>query len=88
MTFGNTTLFNGPTLYGIGDYELLSFVTTATGNSETLSFTSQYTLDGQGIGAVIDDVSVDPVVPEPGTLVMLGTGIVGDAAAIRRKLRV
>ncbi len=87
VTWGSQTLFNGPTPdLGSGNYELLTFNVLGTGNSTTLTFTSQYTHNGGGIGAVIDDVSVDTTVPEPSSLIMLGSGVLAAAAGIRRKL--
>ncbi len=87
VTWGSQTLFNGVTPdLGSGNYELLTYNVIGTGGPTNLSFTSQFTFNGGGVGAVIDDVSVDTTVPEPGSLVMLGTGILGVAAGIRRKM--
>lgn len=34
----------------------------------------------------LDDISVSPSVPEPGSLILMGSGILGLAGVIRRKL--
>ena len=61
--------------------ETLTFV--ATGGTTTLKFTS---LDGSGpFGAVIANVDVE--VPEPGTLALLGAGLLATAGVMRRKRR-
>jgi hypothetical protein len=41
-----------------------------------------------GCISYVDDVSIQSSVPEPGTLVMLGTGVLAAAGAFRRKLGV
>ncbi len=59
--------------------ETLTFV--ATGGTTTLKFTS---LDGSGpFGAVIAIVDVE--VPEPGTLALLGAGLLATAGFTRRR---
>ena len=61
--------------------ETLTFV--ATGATTLLKFTS---LDGSGpYGAVIANVDVE--VPEPGTLALLGAGLLATAGVMRRKRR-
>jgi len=61
--------------------ETLTFV--ATGATTSLKFTS---LDGSGpYGAVIANVDVE--VPEPGTLALLGAGLLATAGVMRRKRR-
>ena len=61
--------------------ESLTFV--ATGATTTLTFKS---LDGSGpYGAVVANVDVE--VPEPGTLALLGAGLLATAGFMRRKRR-
>lgn len=61
--------------------ESLTFV--ATGATTILKFTS---LDGSGpYGAVVANVDVE--VPEPGTLALLGAGLLATAGFVRRKRR-
>jgi hypothetical protein len=86
VNFGTVTLFNGTTPdLGSGNYELLTYDVVASNGATDLTFTSQYTNPGPGIGAVIDDVSVTAV-PEPGTLVMFGSGIVSLMGVLGRKI--
>ncbi len=87
VNFGSTTLFSGTTTaLGSGNYELLTYTAIATGPTTDLSFTSQYLFNGGGVGAVIDDVSVVSATPEPSSLVFLGSGVLGLAGVLRRRL--
>ena len=72
VAFGSTSLFNAATPdLGSGNYELLTFNVVANSPSTSLTFTSQFTRTIGGVGAVIDDVSVTQITPEPSTLPMM-----------------
>ena len=63
------------------DYSLFRFFVTATG-TDTLTIGIRNDFSFQAL----DDVSVTPTIPEPGTLVLMGSGLLGLAVMIRRKL--
>ena len=96
VSFGGATLFNANTPAGLGDgadnyqFQLYSYNVTATSASSSLTFTSNYTFPGGGIGAVIDDVNVvtaSSTVPEPATWIAVTAGLLGLGIAGARRRR-
>jgi Protein of unknown function (DUF642)/PEP-CTERM motif len=80
---GTFTTTTGASLYYWKSWEQEYLDFTATGGNTTLTFS----VVNQAFDMGLDNITLTPVVvtPEPGTLVMFGTGIVGIAGIIRRK---
>lgn len=86
-SFGATTLI-GPSEIPVEDYTEYTYIETASSSSTDLSFTL-----GNDLGFfLLDDVSVTPMIsapiPEPSTLLLAGTGLLGlMGLGLRRKRR-
>ena len=66
-------------------YTYLDFTPTST--SETLTFLAMGTPSGVPPFSLLDGISVVQVTPEPGTLALLGTGIMAVGGLVRRRRR-
>ena len=93
--------FNGPVTWtlvtlanGTHNYTLSGSLTGALGTISTNGVTIQLTINtGKGFFNGSTSISsgdtniANVVVPEPGTLTLLGTGLIGVAGALRKKIR-
>ena len=86
VTFGNSTF--SFTNFGVAfSWQQFTMTTVATGTETPLSFTFQNDPGYWFLDGVQVQQAGGGTVPEPGTLVMFGTGALGLAGIIRRKFR-
>lgn len=81
-TFDGVAVFSNTNM-ALQNYGLVTVSGIASGSSTVLSFSGFNVPDSTGL----DDVSVVATVPEPSSLMLLGSGALGLIGVIRRKLR-
>ncbi|MDE1177389.1 MAG: PEP-CTERM sorting domain-containing protein [Edaphobacter sp.] len=73
--------------HGFTGWQAASFTFTPTSTSELLSFMADSTPAGDPPFALLDGVTITSPVPEPGSLVLLSTGLLSAAGYVGRRYR-